>query len=359
MPKSPSPVLGPSRHPNQLPSPPPMDEDREEPPQHDDGPAPTDKETDGRPPAESDNDIEMVDEEPEPKERRGPKPAAQDKAEDDDGAKTVLSPNKQGEKQTLEDDDTDEDAEELAGHPKPCCKRTKKSVPVVEDSDAEVEVPAPAALREPKPRKLKAKGSRQERWATMSPSDWADLAVAKAKCSLVLEKPKGKSKGKGKGKATEEPRVVKPKGKKPKKTETGQCLPSLTEPYPPTSASALAWGAPAEFFALDVQGLPTPHGCTYEAVRFWPVDLRNTVELWREQVELENWDKASVRGYQQVRQDYLDTLGCIRYYQWQRTMWAARWVENNARLNYLDNHWGTGMVESDPRARSRSGGGGR
>ncbi|KAG5634105.1 hypothetical protein H0H81_003395 [Sphagnurus paluster] len=40
---------------------------------------------------------------------------------------------------------------------------------------------------------------------------------AKAKCSLVLEKPKGKSKGKGKGKATEELRVAKPKGKKPKK----------------------------------------------------------------------------------------------------------------------------------------------
>ncbi|KAG5634104.1 hypothetical protein H0H81_003394 [Sphagnurus paluster] len=145
MPKSPSSVPGPLRHPNWLPLPPPMDEDGEEPPQHkNDGPAPTDEETNGRPPAKSDNDIEMVDEEPEPKERRGPKPAAQDKAEDDNGVETASSPNKQGEKQTLEDDDADEDKEEPAGHPKPCCKRTKKSLPVVEDSDAKVEVPAPA-----------------------------------------------------------------------------------------------------------------------------------------------------------------------------------------------------------------------
>ncbi|KAG5647926.1 hypothetical protein H0H81_007363, partial [Sphagnurus paluster] len=61
--KSPSPVPGPSWHPNWLPSAPPMDEDEEEPlPQENDGPAPTDEETDARPPAESDDDIEMVDE---------------------------------------------------------------------------------------------------------------------------------------------------------------------------------------------------------------------------------------------------------------------------------------------------------
>ncbi|KAG5634147.1 hypothetical protein H0H81_003171 [Sphagnurus paluster] len=30
-----------------------------------------------------------------------------------------------------------------------------------------------------------------------------------------------------------------------------------------------------------------------------------------------------------------------------RNMWAVRRVENNARLDYLDNHWGTGMVKSD------------
>ncbi|KAG5647428.1 hypothetical protein H0H81_007731, partial [Sphagnurus paluster] len=56
VPKSPSPVPGPSRHPNRLPSPPPMDEDEEEPlPHENDGPAPTDEETDARPPAESDD----------------------------------------------------------------------------------------------------------------------------------------------------------------------------------------------------------------------------------------------------------------------------------------------------------------
>ncbi|KAG5642356.1 hypothetical protein H0H81_010653 [Sphagnurus paluster] len=61
-----------------------MDEDEEDPlPQENDGPAPTDEETDARPPAESDDDIEMVDEEPEAQESRGPKTAAQDEDEDD------------------------------------------------------------------------------------------------------------------------------------------------------------------------------------------------------------------------------------------------------------------------------------
>ncbi|KAG5650245.1 hypothetical protein H0H81_000192 [Sphagnurus paluster] len=373
LPKSPLPVPALSRHPNRLPLPPPMDEDGEELPQHEnDGPAPTDEETNGRPPAESDDDIEMVDKEPEPKERRGPKPAVQDKAEDDG----------------KQDNDADEDEEEPAGCPKPCHKRTKKSMPVVEDSDAEVEVPVPAALREPKPRKPKVKGSHQERWAAMSPSDREDLATtveshvagkfdgapldlaevdglgianlsqaalahwnyaqltialvpcdqctkgakpclvhtgptscflflkAKAKCLLVPEKPKGKSKGKGKSKATEELRVAKPKGKKPKKTKGIQEEPeisrgrilgfsehllSLTKPYVPTSASAsavMAWGVPVEFFALNVQDLPTPNSRAYKAVGFRPVDLLNTIELQREWVELENWDKASVRSYQ-------------------------------------------------------------
>ncbi|KAG5633747.1 hypothetical protein H0H81_005558 [Sphagnurus paluster] len=178
MPKSPSPVPGPSRHPNRLPSAPPMDEDEEEPlPQENDGLAPTDEETDARPPAESDDDIEMVDEELEVQGSRDPKTAAQDEDEDDDEAETASSPNKRGEKRTLEDDDADEDEEEPAGRPKPCRKRSKKSVPVVEESDAGVEVPAPAAPREPKPRKPKAKGSRQERWAAMSATDRADLAA--------------------------------------------------------------------------------------------------------------------------------------------------------------------------------------
>ncbi|KAG5649143.1 hypothetical protein H0H81_005976 [Sphagnurus paluster] len=160
--KSPSPVPGPSRHLNRLPSAPPMDEDEEEPlPHENDGPAPTDEETDARPPAESDDDIEMVDEEPEAQESRGPKLVAQDEDEDGskwvwrrsletnanlgtllDEAETMSSPNKQGEKRTLEDDDANEDEEEPAGRPKPCRKRSKKSVPVVEDSDAAVEVPA-------------------------------------------------------------------------------------------------------------------------------------------------------------------------------------------------------------------------
>ncbi|KAG5649134.1 hypothetical protein H0H81_006022 [Sphagnurus paluster] len=370
-----------------------MDEDGEEPLQpKNDGPAPTDEETDGRPPAESDDDIEMVDQELEPKEGRGPKPAAQDEDEDDNGAETASSPNKRGEKRTLEeDDDADEDEEEPAGHPKPRCKRSKKSVPVVEDSDAEVEVPAPAALREPKHRKPKAKGSHQVRWAAMSPTDWVDLAAmvephvagefngaplnlaevdglgianlsraalahwnyaqstiapmpcdqctkgakpclvhtgpascflclkAKAKCSLVPEKPKGKSKGKGKGKATEDPKVAKPKGKKPKKTEDPQEQPetgwgqilgfserllSLTEPYVLTSASAsavMAWGAPAEFFTLDVRGLPTPNGHAYEAVGLRPIGSLHTIELRRERVELKDRDGTSVRGYQRAR----------------------------------------------------------
>ncbi|KAG5649453.1 hypothetical protein H0H81_003717 [Sphagnurus paluster] len=424
VPKSPSPVPGLSRHPNRLPSPPPMDEDREEPPQHEnDGPAPADEETDGMLPAESDDDVEMVDEEPAPKERRGPKLVAQDEDKDDDEAETASSPNKRGEKRTLEEeDDADEDEEEPAGHPKPRRKRTKKSVPVVEDSDAEVEVLAPAALKEPKPRKLKAKGLHQERWAAMSLSDWEDLTAtveshiagkfdgapldlakvdglgisnlsqaalahwnyakstiapvpcdqctkgakpclvhtspascflclkAKAKCSLVPEKPKGKSKGKGKGKATEGLRVAKPKGKKPKKTEgiqeepeTGrgrilgfsERLPSLTE-WP-----RLSWPG------VRLRSLPTPNGRTYEAIGFRPINSLNTVELRRERVELENRDEASVRGYQRARQDYLDTLSRIHYYQWQRTVWAARWVENDPRFDYLDNYWGTGMVESD------------
>ncbi|KAG5633604.1 hypothetical protein H0H81_006161 [Sphagnurus paluster] len=176
--KSPSPVPGPSRHPNRLPSPPPMDEDEEEPlPQENDGPAPTDDETDARPPAESDDDIEMVDEELEAQGSRDPKTAAQDEDEDEDEAETASSPNKRGEKRILEDDDADEDEEEPAGRPKPRRKRSKKSVPVIEESDAGAEVPAPAAPREPKPRKPKAKGSRQERWAAMSATDRADLAA--------------------------------------------------------------------------------------------------------------------------------------------------------------------------------------
>ncbi|KAG5649677.1 hypothetical protein H0H81_002545 [Sphagnurus paluster] len=270
-------LAGPLRHPNWLPLPPPMDEDGEELLQHENnGPAPADEETDGRLPAKSDDDVEIVDKEPEPKERWGPKLVAQDEDEDDG----------------KQDNNANED-EELAGHPKPCRKRMKKSVPVVEDSDAEVEVPAPATLRELKPCKPKAKGSHQERWAAMSPSDREDLAVmvephvagefnsaplnlvevdglgianlsqaalahwnyaqltntlvpcdqctkgakpclvhtgptscflclkAKAKCSLVPEKPKGKPKGKDKGKAPEEPGVAKPWGNKgkPKKTE--------------------------------------------------------------------------------------------------------------------------------------------
>ncbi|KAG5649090.1 hypothetical protein H0H81_006376 [Sphagnurus paluster] len=176
--KSPSPVPGPSRHPNRLPSAPPMDEDEEEPlPHENDGPAPTDEETDARPPAESDDDIEMVDEEPETQGSKDPETAAQDEDEDDDEAETASSPNKRGEKRTLEDDDADEDEEEPAGRPKPRRKRSKKSAPVIEESDAAVEVPAPAAPREPKPRKPKAKGSRQERWAAMSATDRADLAA--------------------------------------------------------------------------------------------------------------------------------------------------------------------------------------
>ncbi|KAG5634078.1 hypothetical protein H0H81_003489 [Sphagnurus paluster] len=43
----------------------------------------------------------------------------------------------------------------------------------------------------------------------------------------------------------------------------------------------------------------------------------------------------------------LDALGRIRFYQWQRTVWAARRVELDTRLDYLDNHFGTGMAESD------------
>ncbi|KAG5633701.1 hypothetical protein H0H81_005834 [Sphagnurus paluster] len=92
-----------------------------------------------------------------------------------------------------------------------------------------------------------------------SPTSCFLCLKAKAKCLLVPEKPKGKSKGKGKGKATEEPKVAKLKGKKPKKTkgvqevpENGQgqilgfseCLPSLTELYMLMSASAsavMAW----------------------------------------------------------------------------------------------------------------------
>ncbi|KAG5634999.1 hypothetical protein H0H81_012774 [Sphagnurus paluster] len=112
----------------------------------------------------------MVDKEPEPKERRGLKPAAQDEDEDDDGAETASSPNKQGEKQILED----KNEEELAGHPKPHRKRTKKSMPVVEDSDAEVEVAAPATPRELKPCKPKVKG---EDWAAMSPAEQEDLTA--------------------------------------------------------------------------------------------------------------------------------------------------------------------------------------
>ncbi|KAG5634106.1 hypothetical protein H0H81_003396, partial [Sphagnurus paluster] len=56
----------------------------------------------------------------------------------------------------------------------------------------------------------------------------------------------------------------------------------------------MAWGAPAEFFPLDVQGLPTPNSHIYEAVGFRPVNSLNTVKLPREQ---ENWDEALVRGY--------------------------------------------------------------
>ncbi|KAG5633938.1 hypothetical protein H0H81_001533 [Sphagnurus paluster] len=425
MPKSPSPVPGPSRHPNRLPSAPPMDEDEEEPlPHENDGPAPTDEETDARPPAESDDNIEMVDEEPEAQESRDLKPAAQDEDEDEgkwvsrqsletnanlgtflDEAETTSSPNKRGEKRTLEDDDADEDEEEPAGRPKPRRKRSKKSVPVVEDSNAAVEVPAPATPREPKPRKPKAKGSRQERWAAMSSTDRVDLAAtveshiagefdgapldlaevddlgipnlsraalahwnyakstiapapcdqctkggkpclvhtgpascflclkSKAKCSLVPEKPKGKPKGKGKGKAKakdEEPEVPRSKkGKKPKKTEDAQeqsetgrgrilgfseRLPSLMEPYAPTSAPAstvMAWSAPAEFFALDVRGLPTPNGRAYKAVGLQPISSMHTLELRRERVELEDRDETSpVDTVVRLRREILYVLLC-------------------------------------------------
>ncbi|KAG5635185.1 hypothetical protein H0H81_012124 [Sphagnurus paluster] len=147
--------------------------------------------------------------------------------------------------------------------------------------------------------------------------------------SQKISKPKGKTEGKGKGKVTEEPGVTKLKGKKPKKTEDiqeqpgtsrsrilgfAECLPSLTEPYLPTSASALAvmaWGVPAEFFALDMQGLPTPNSRTYKVVRFPPVDSLNTIELRHEQVELENWDEMLVHSYQQACQNCLDALSCI------------------------------------------------